>query len=90
MSIFILMFANLFELLYLLMTTICFNYLLYSILNEKTNIKISLIIGTLLLLLIYYFNIGVPGLDETIVKKYLLHFLFINIISVLLMVIRRK
>ena len=84
------MFANLFELLYLLITTICFNYILYSVINEKTNIKISLIIGTLLLLFIYYFNIGVPGLDETIVKKYLLYFLFINIISVLLMIIRKK
>ena len=84
------MFANLFELLYLLITTICVNYILYSVINEKTNIKISLIIGTLLLLLIYYFNIGVPGLDETIVKKYLLYFLFINIISVLLMIIRKK
>ena len=84
------MFANLFELLYLLISTICFNYLLYSVINEKTNIKILLIIGTLLLLLIYYFNIGVPGLNETIVKKYLLYFLFINIISVLLMIIRKK
>jgi len=90
MSIFILMFENLFELLYLSITTICFNYLLYSVINEKTNIKILLIIGTLLLLLIYYFNIGVPGLNETIVKKYLLYFLFINIISVLLMIIRKK
>ena len=84
------MFANLFELLYLLITTICFNYLLYSLINEKTSIKMSLIIGALLLLLIYYFNIGVPGLDETVVKEYLLYFLFINVVSVLLMIIRKK
>lgn len=84
------MFANLFELLYLLITTICFNYLLYSVISEKTNIKITLTSGSLLLLLIYYFNIGTPGLHEPIVKEYLLYFLFINVISVLLMIIRKK
>jgi len=84
------MLGNLYELLYLMATSICFNYLIYSVINEKVKIKISLIIGTLLFSFIYYFNIGLPGLKEEIVKEYLLYFLAINIFTIFVLVLRKK
>ena len=84
------MLGNLYELLYLIASSICFNYLIYSVINEKVKIKISLIIGTLLFSLIYYFNIGLPGLKEEIVKEYLLYFLVINIFTIFVLILRKK
>ena len=84
------MLGNLYELLYLMASSICFNYLIYSVINEKVKIKISLIVGTLLFSCIYYFNIGLPGLKEEIVKEYLLYFLVINIFTIFVLVLRKK
>jgi len=84
------MLGNLYELLYLMASSICFNYLIYSVINEKVKIKISIIFGTLLFSFIYYFNIGLPGLKEEIVKEYLLYFLVINIFTIFVLVLRKK
>ena len=84
------MLENLYELLYLMASSICFNYLIYSVISEKVKINISFIIGTLLIIFIYYFNIGLPGLKEEIVKEYLLYFLIINIFTIFVLVLRKK